>query len=709
MEQSCTKPGCSGKILEGYCDTCGKAAGQVPAKGDQTSGSSRGSLSTHSGSSSSSSRRSSRGSRVNSDRLLGAGFISLPELPSQDPLLLVIPDAVVPERKRFCGSCDAKLTREKGFCPNCGTEYSFIPTLKSGDVLENQFEIKGPVAFGGLGWIYLAWDTVLSRWTVLKGLLNSKDPAAAAAAIAERQFLAAVKHPKIVNIYNFITRGNEGFIVMEYVGGKTLKTLRQEHGPLSPAEAIAYIHGILPAFAYLHRQGYIYCDFKPDNFMLEGGDVKLIDLGGVRRIDDVDGDIYGTKGYSAPEASTEPSISSDLYTVARTLAVLMFDFGFQGTYLHSLPSTAEQPVLAETDSLRRWLNKATAADPNHRFQYAEEMADQLLGVLRDVVSRSGKTKHVESKYFQAEHLGNEEEADDPKLYRVPALKMDPVDPATNTLIGLVGLPDSTIVDSLKRLARKVGDSPEYHFFAAEVHIEAGRISEANASLNLAKELAPDDWRLHWYAGKIAIADGRPNDAVRPFDTVMNELPGEVAPRLAKAIALEIAGADDQAITLFRNVTQVEPSLVSAFFGLSRCLMRKGDRSGAVTTLGQIPANSSMSLHAKLKIARLLTEKTVGLPDQSDLVLASQTLSNLAIEGYELNKISSDLFLVALENLKQSKSPNSSVQILGQAFDEPHLRAGAEQQLRKTARFAKSESERIALIDQANAIRPWTLF
>jgi hypothetical protein len=82
---------------------------------------------------------------------------------------------------------------------------------------------------------------------------------------------------------------------------------------------------------------------------------------------------------------------------------------------------------------------------------------------------------------------------------------------------------------------------------------------------------------------------------------------------------------------------------------------------------------------------------------------------LAVEGYELNKLSADLFLVALEALKQSKSPNSSVQILGQNFDEPHLRAGAERQLRKTARFAKSASERIVLIDQANAVRPWTLF
>lgn len=707
MDRSCTKPGCTGKILDGYCDTCGKAVAPGPDVAVSSSLRSSGSIGTRSGSGSSS-RRSSRGSRVNSDRILGAGFVSLPELPSQDPLLSVIADPVVPERKRFCAHCDAKLTREKGFCPHCGAEYSFIPTLKAGDVLEDQFEIKGPIAFGGLGWIYLAWDRVLSRWTVLKGLLNSKDPVAAAAAVAERQFLAAVKHPKIVNIYNFITRGAEGFIVMEYVGGRTLKTLRQERGPLPPAEAIAYVHAILPAFAYLHRQGYIYCDFKPDNFMIEGEDVKLIDLGGVRRIDDVDGDIYGTKGYSAPEASTDPSIASDLYTVARTLAVLMFDFAFQSAYLDSLPPASDVPVLAQFDSLRRWLNKATAKDPDHRFQYAEEMADQLLGVLRDVASKSGKVKHVESKYFQPEHLGGPEEADDARSYRLSALKMDPADPATALLIGLVGLPDAMIVEGLRAVEGQLADSAEYHFFAAEVHLAAGRIAETAFALRSAGEIAPDDWRVRWYLGKIALTEGRARDATKAFDAVMNELPGEVAPRLAKAVSLEIDGADDAAMELYGNVAQVEPSFVSALFGLSRCRMRKGGRAEAVAVLARIPAGSSMAAHAKVRTARLLTETTAGLPGEGDLVLASETLRSLAVEGYELNRLSCDLFLVALEALRASGKPNASVQILGQSFDEPSLRIGAERQLRKTARFAKTEDEKITLIDQANSVRPWTL-
>jgi serine/threonine-protein kinase PknG len=218
---------------------------------------------------------------------------------------------------------------------------------------------------------------------VLKGLLNTEDASSAAVAVAERQFLASVKHANIVGIYNFVKYGSEGFIVMEYVGGQTLKEIRKSRGRLPIAEAIAYIHRILSAFSYLHQLGLVYCDFKPDNAMVEGNDVKLIDMGGVRRIDDMTGDIYGTVGYSAPEAGEGPTAVSDLFTIGRTLAVLITDIrGFSKEHLYSLPSPEEEPLFREQESLYRFLLKSTAENPDDRFQSADEMADQLLGVLR---------------------------------------------------------------------------------------------------------------------------------------------------------------------------------------------------------------------------------------------------------------------------------------------------------------------------------------
>jgi serine/threonine-protein kinase PknG len=310
------------------------------------------------------SRRTSHSSTRTTRKQLGAGLITLPDLPSTEPEKAIMADPKVPERKRFCPGCNTALKRETGFCGKCGQKYSFLPTLNPGDLVAGQYEVKGAIAYGGLGWIYLGFDKVLSRYVVLKGLLNANDESSAAAAVAERQFLAAVKHPNIVGIYNFVQRGSEGFIIMEYVGGKTLKQIRQERGPLPVAESIAYIHRILPAFAYLHSMGLVYCDFKPDNVMLEKDDVKLIDMGGVRRIEDTEGDIYGTVGYSAPEAASGPTVASDLFTIGRTLGVLLTEIkGFTTQHRFTLPSTEEEPLFTAQESLYRALLRSTAEKP----------------------------------------------------------------------------------------------------------------------------------------------------------------------------------------------------------------------------------------------------------------------------------------------------------------------------------------------------------
>ena len=433
-EIRCQRLGCSGRIVDGACEDCGKppigqsllkelGAGASATVG--TSAATRGASGTRRGS------RSARTTVTTRSRLVG-GLMSLPPLPSTDPLKLVMERPEVPAAKRFCPHCEQKVNRDEGFCPHCGKPYNFKASLKPGDIVGGQFEVKGPIAFGGMGWIYLAWDTVLNRWVVLKGLLNAKDEEAAAAAVAERQFLAAVKNPRIVGIYNFVTQGAEGFIVMEYVGGRTIKSLRKEGGPLPVPEALAYILGILPAFAYLHAQGIAYCDFKPDNFMLEEGDVKLIDMGGVRRIDAEGGPIFYTAGYAAPEVANgegSPNEVTDLYTVGRTLADLVMDFKPIGAYEFALPTPAEQPVLVENEALYRLLLRATHHDPDQRFQTADEMADQLYGVLRETVALKEGPKPAESRVFTGDRLIDADDAEGtaaPLARLLPALKSTPM-------------------------------------------------------------------------------------------------------------------------------------------------------------------------------------------------------------------------------------------------------------------------------------------
>ncbi|MFC1429450.1 tetratricopeptide repeat protein [Streptacidiphilus sp. N1-3] len=427
----CTRPDCTGNGVidaDGYCTECGLAPapvqaqplGSVPAQASARStstsrGSSRSlsgrSRSTRTGSARSSvSVRSTRGSTSTSSRgALGAGLVTVPPVPRPDPRSMVLVNPEVPERKRYCSKCEAPVGRSRngnvgrpeGFCTKCGTEYSFTPKLFAGDLVGGQYEVVGCLAHGGLGWIYLGIDRrVNDKWVVLKGLLDTGDEEALAVAIAERRYLAEVDHPNIVRIINFVEHPDtrkgtvDGYIVMEYVGGKSLKDIADERRgpdgrrtPLAVEQAIAYALEALPALGYLHSRGLVYCDFKLDNVIQSEDQLKIIDMGAVRRQDD-DGAIYGTIGYQAPEIATDGvSPASDLYTVARSLAVLTFDFqGFSTVYRDTLPGPEDVEVFAQYESFYRLLVRATDPDPDKRFSSAQEMAEQLTGVLREILA-----------------------------------------------------------------------------------------------------------------------------------------------------------------------------------------------------------------------------------------------------------------------------------------------------------------------------------
>ncbi|MEU8650207.1 tetratricopeptide repeat protein [Streptomyces sp. NPDC048737] len=476
--QTCQRPGCEGSYEdvgggELYCDTCGLAP--VVASGGPPSGkglvgspptgmtrSGRGS--TGGGGSRSSARsartssQSSKSRRSVSGRLsrslsgaaggrsvsvrgsgstsgssgrarLGAGLVAVPQVPRPDPRAMVLDDPEVPERKRFCSRADCgapvgrargeREGRTEGFCTKCGHPYSFVPKLGAGDVVHGQYEVVGCLAHGGLGWVYLAVDRAVSdRWVVLKGLLDTGDQDAMAAAISERRFLAEIEHANIVRIYNFVehldqrTGSLDGYIVMEYVGGKSLKEIANarrtpdgRRDPLPVEQACAFGIEALEALGHLHGRNLLYCDFKVDNAIQTEDQLKLIDMGAVRRADDDESAIYGTVGYQAPEvAEVGPSVASDLYTVGRTLAVLTFDFqGYTTAFVDCLPDPDSIEVFHRYESFYRFLVRATDPDPARRFTSAQEMAEQLTGVLREVVSlQSGRSRPALSTLFGPE-------------------------------------------------------------------------------------------------------------------------------------------------------------------------------------------------------------------------------------------------------------------------------------------------------------------
>lgn len=765
----CARAGCGGAILDGYCDTCGLApmpaspvptgtsgavagagAGAAPPTGRQTGttqlghgassanpGSSR--VSARAASSVSRGSQAAAGSRrtVRSDTSrtstsrLGAGLVAIPPVAVTDARKAVMAVAEVPEDKRYCWKCGQPVGRTKGdragrtqgFCPNCGSAFDFNPRLGPGLVVGGQYEVVGCLAHGGFGWIYLAVDrNVSDRPVVLKGVLNSGDTEAVEAAIAEKRFLAELEHGNVVEIYNFVEHGGAGYIVMEFVGGKSLKQVLKDRmvgnggqaSPLPIEVAIGYVLGILPAMGYLHRRGYLYCDFKPDNVMHSGEDLKLIDLGGVRKIDDHDAAIYGTVGFQAPEIATDgPSVSSDLYTVVRTLAVLTLDLpGYQRDFKHSLPDVAAEPLFARYESFYRLLLKGTALNPDDRFQSTDELADQLLGVLREVVAvNTGQPRPAVSTRFTTDRWHPNTGAV-LNWMDLPDLKPNSEDPAASFLNEIVALDATEALARIaaERQADRVPDTVELKLRQVRAWIELPAPDKARQGLAAIRAEDPWEWRVSWYEGLIALAGRDGASAVSEFDRVRTDVPGELAPKLAAAMAAELAGDPAEAAMLYQLIVTVDPGYVTSVFGLARCRAAMGDIDGAVAALQTIPPASAARSAALEQLAAWLMHRSAGTGNLGDVATAAQAVESASVDARRRGELAATMLEQVLDGLSSGRlQPQPQLQLFDQPATEPGVRAALEKTLLGLARASSDRGERVRLVDRANAVRPRTLW
>ncbi|MCQ9676453.1 serine/threonine protein kinase [Corynebacterium sp. BF-R-2] len=434
------------------------------------------------------------------------------------------------------------------------------PQLKPGDIVAEQYEILGVLAHGGLGWIYLANDHFVSgRIVVLKGMQSENSAEQTATAESEREFLADITHPNIVKIFNFIddARVPGGFIVMEYVGGPSLKNRRnhQENDVFPVDTAIAYILEILPALDYLHARGVVYNDLKPSNIIVTEDQVKLIDLGAVSGIGAF-GHIYGTQGFQAPEIATKgPSIASDIYTIGRTLACMVLKLPVEdGVYKPGLPTPAEEPLLRRYLSFYRLLLRATDSDPDKRFHSVSELRNQLFGVLREVIAIRDGIQHPaqhsvfspQRTTFGTKHLvfRTDQLIDGiDRTVRITAPEVVSALPAPLIMRSDVGaslLQGSSYTEPQEALEtlRQAMQTPEYEESAeiplgvVRAMIDLGYIGQAREWLTSIKDRLGNDWRFHWYSGVAELLLDKYREAQAHFAHVLDILPGEAAPKLA---------------------------------------------------------------------------------------------------------------------------------------------------------------------------------
>lgn len=203
-----------------------------------------------------------------------------------------------------------------------------------GSVLAGRYRIVTPLGSGASARVFLADDTQMGRRVAVKVLHESlaDDPAFLRRFEAEVRSAAALNHPNVMHVYDSgavasPTGRDLPFLVMEFLGGGSLRAVL-DHGPLlTPSQALVVGLDAARGLEYAHARGFVHRDIKPANLLFgEEGRLRIADFGLARAIAEAAwtepaGILLGTAKYSAPEqAMGQPTDGrADVYSLALVL------------------------------------------------------------------------------------------------------------------------------------------------------------------------------------------------------------------------------------------------------------------------------------------------------------------------------------------------------------------------------------------------------
>lgn len=186
---------------------------------------------------------------------------------------------------------------------------------------------------GGMSSVWKAWEFLNKRVVAVK-ILNREFAESSAdirAFRAEERLMEEIRHPNIVEAYDFDNVNGYWFFLMEYVDGYTFASLLQRHGYVSESDCLLICESVAAALDYAwNDHGIVHCDIKPENIMINSqGVVKLMDLGISHRFEFREGGrqaipdhVTGTPAYISPEqiyGDVELDCRTDIYSLGATL------------------------------------------------------------------------------------------------------------------------------------------------------------------------------------------------------------------------------------------------------------------------------------------------------------------------------------------------------------------------------------------------------
>jgi Tol biopolymer transport system component/predicted Ser/Thr protein kinase len=266
-----------------------------------------------------------------------------------------------------------------------------LPMLLTEGARLGPYVILSPLGAGGMGEVYRARDTRLDRHVALKVLPEqlSRDSALRQRFEREAKTLAGLSHPNICAVHDVGREGDVGFLVMEYLEGRTLAE-RLKSGPMTEDDALRTAAEMAAALWEAHRHGVVHRDLKPANVMLTRSGVKLLDFGLAKAMQagaspetitealTSQGQILGTFQYMAPEQleGMEADQRSDIFAFGATLHEMLTGerafhgataASLSGSILHAEPKPLASPVID------RLVKSCLAKNPDERWQSARDL------------------------------------------------------------------------------------------------------------------------------------------------------------------------------------------------------------------------------------------------------------------------------------------------------------------------------------------------
>lgn len=280
-------------------------------------------------------------------------------------------------------------------------------------ILADRYRLVEQIGMGGMAIVYRAIDMRTGHNVAVKVLRPEFNQDAEFVGRFQREAEAASKmtHHNIVNLLDVGMDGENRYLVMEYVQGKTLKELIQEKGRLNPQVAAQVTIRILSALQHAHQNGIIHRDIKPQNILVNAdGHVKVADFGIARMADSstlTRGDsVMGSVHYFSPEQASGQAADarSDIYSCGVVLyEMLTGRVPFDGDspvavamqHLHAKPAPIESIAPDVPQAISHVCMMAMEKNPKYRYQSAMEMAAELRLALE------GRTERMQPRLVEA--------------------------------------------------------------------------------------------------------------------------------------------------------------------------------------------------------------------------------------------------------------------------------------------------------------------